>query len=810
MKRFLLLLSLLAFLTACAPITRTEQAGTDLKIPLAAESPVGQTFVADYDGLMGVELTIRANETSTVQYSLMPVQEAEERLVFGEIILQPNSVPVRVYLPMDKRFLSAQTAYSLVLSTDSPTPLTLRAAPGNTYLHGSAYQNGAPLPDAQLAFRLVYDPLLMGWGVLKEMVGYVGLLFVGLFLFVVPGWALLAALWRGWEALDGMEKLAASAGLSVALYPVMLLWAYVVHLPLGVWFASPAGVGAVYLLWKRFKSPPPPTHQRTNHPLTQPTTFLSLLILFILLLARLWAIRGLEIPLWGDSYQHAMITQLVVENGGLFQSWAPYEPYTTLTVHFGFYAGTATWIWLTGMDVNRAVLVVGQLFNGVAVLALYPLGKRLANGNPWGGLGALVVGGVLLLPAYYVNWGRYSQLTGQVILPVALWLAWKTLEADAFDWKKVLISGLALAGMTLSYYRMPFFFAGFVVILLLGWGLPSWRFQLRAWGAMILRLGGVGLIGVGLFLPWADGLLGGNLGDFVVAGVVKTQQAEVVLRDFETWRTVPLYYPKWALGLSGLAFLLALVRKKWLVVLLPVWLGLLPLYILGQLVNMPGANMIQNFTVQIALYLPIAFLIGELLAWGTAWSNARWKGVGAWGATLLVLFLLGSALKSQLNIVNQPLSAIVTVPDLRAMAWIQTHTPPDARFLVEGFRIYGGTSAVGADAGWWIPLLTGRKNTMPPQYPMFTEQSVPPDYSKQVVELVKVLEETSPTDPPWQAALCAAGVTHAYFGQQQGQAGVGVPQLFSPEELEGLGVFERVYFEDRVRIYAFDRAGCAP
>ncbi|GAB4578137.1 MAG: hypothetical protein Fur0022_08700 [Anaerolineales bacterium] len=807
MRRFLFLIPLI-LLTACTPITRTEQAGIDLKIPLSAENSVGQTFVANYDGLVGIEITIQANEPTTIAYILAPDQDAHEWIFAGEVELEPASTPVVIRLPLEDRYNSAHTSYFLSLETEQ-TSLSLFAAPGNTYLNGSAYQNGEPLPDAQLAFRLVYDPVQMGLGVIKEVAGYVGILFVGLFLFIVPGWALLAAFWRGWDELDWMEKLAVSAGVSVALYPVMLLWAYVVGWPLGVWFATPAGIGTAFLIWKCFTPTNLPTNKPTNqqtNKFSSPLSIFILLSLLTLFLIRLWAIRGLEIPLWGDSYQHAMITQLVVENDGLFQSWFPYEPYTTLTVHFGFYAGTATWTWLTGVHVNRAVLVVGQLFNGLAVLALYPLGKRLANGNPWGGLGAVIVSGVLLLPSFYVNWGRYSQLTGQLILPVALWLAWKNLESESFDWKKIMLAGVALTGMTLSYYRMPFFFVGFIAILLLGWGLPFWRFQPRMWGAMLLRLAGIGLIGVGLFIPWAKGLLGGNLGDFVVAGVVQTRLSEIVFRDFETWQTLPLYFPKWVLGLSGAACLVAVIRKNWVVALLPVWLGLLPLYILGQLINLPGANMIQNFTVLIALYLPIALLVGWLAAWGTE----TFKPAGAGLSALLFSIIILSALRSQLTIINPSAFAIVTPPDLRAMAWIKTNTPPDARFLVEGFRIYGGTSAVGADAGWWIPLLTGRKNTMPPQYPMFTEQSDPPNYSKQIVDLVKVLEETSPDDPQWLAALCAAGVTHAYIGQQQGQTGAGVTQLFAPTDLESHGAFERVYAEDRVRIYAFDRGGCVP
>ena len=67
---------------------------------------------------------------------------------------------------------------------------------------------------------------------------------------------------------------------------------------------------------------------------------------------------------------------------------------------------------------------------------------------------------------------------------------------------------------------------------------------------------------------------------------------------------------------------------------------------------------------------------------------------------------------------------MVTKPDRQAMTWIREHTPAQAKFLVEGFRIYGGRSVVGSDAGWWIPLLADRANTMPPQYALLNETPI--------------------------------------------------------------------------------------
>lgn len=153
-KRFFLLA--LTLLTACALLAEMEQPGTDLKIPLSAENSTGQTFVASYDGLNGFEIRIRANAQCTLRYLLSP--DSAHRLSIDEITLEPSPLPVTIRLPFDVRVASAQESFWLSIETDCLTPFTLRAAPGITYLNGSVYQNGEPLPDAQLAFRLVYHP----------------------------------------------------------------------------------------------------------------------------------------------------------------------------------------------------------------------------------------------------------------------------------------------------------------------------------------------------------------------------------------------------------------------------------------------------------------------------------------------------------------------------------------------------------------------------------------------------------------------------------------------------------------------------
>jgi hypothetical protein len=158
--------------------------------------------------------------------------------------------------------------------------------------------------------------------------------------------------------------------------------------------------------------------------------------------------------------------------------------------------------------------------------------------------------------------------------------------------------------------------------------------------------------------------------------------------------------------------------------------------------------------------------------------------------------------------VVEPAYIMVTRPDTRAMAWIRENVPPEALFLVEGFRIYGGRSAVGADAGWWLPLLTGRRNTMPPQYALVNEVPLETDYGVRVVGLVAHLESGSPASPESIELLCDWGVTHVYVGQGQGTVGAGAVQLFSPQDFRASSAFRTVYHRDRVHIFALDPQLC--
>ncbi len=145
--------------------------------------------------------------------------------------------------------------------------------------------------------------------------------------------------------------------------------------------------------------------------------------------------------------------------------------------------------------------------------------------------------------------------------------------------------------------------------------------------------------------------------------------------------------------------------------------------------------------------------------------------------------------------------ALVTRPDLRAAAWIQDNVPEEARFLVNSFFAYGGSSIVGSDAGWWLPLIARRQTTLPPLN-YVAERGPRPDYVTWVNELPEQLSRLNVYEIEGVEFLKARDVTHIYIGQRQGRVNYRGPLLLDPARLLESPHYEAIYHRDRVWIFA--------
>ncbi|MBK8793972.1 MAG: hypothetical protein IPN59_12775, partial [Holophaga sp.] len=297
-------------------------------------------------------------------------------------------------------------------------------------------------------------------------------------------------------------------------------------------------------------------------------TFLGLGL--ILIFSRFWMARSLAAPMWGDAVQHGVIAQLILDNQGLFSSWQPFAEYQTLSIHFGVSALSAGLVWLSGIETVRAVLWIGQIVNILAVLGLYPLALSLWDGDAWAGtLSVLIAGFVSSVPAIYLNWGRYAQLSGQAALMAVLWLVLASLKfwtrSDSLKRSQIgknllrlLAVGLGAAGMSLSYYRMPLFLGFFMAAWLAGWLVSSAvqgsRFDIGFFLRFWLAVGLLALVSAGSAGPWIPQMFSTRLFSYVQAGIDALASGSNALallqKDYAVWLHPEYYYPPFVTGLA--------------------------------------------------------------------------------------------------------------------------------------------------------------------------------------------------------------------------------------------------------------------
>jgi hypothetical protein len=586
---------------------------------------------------------------------------------------------------------------------------------------------------------------------------------LGAALLLCPGLALVHLFWHGRSLARG-ERLALALGLSVVPPPLLLLAAHVAGLR---WSAAATWgyllisvvicVGATRPLTRWRARQAIPWH------LDLPGSLLLGLTLCALL-ARLYAVRDLPAGLWGDSYQHTLIAQLLVDNGGIFASWRPYAPLATFTYHYGFHASVAFFHWLTGVDVPHSLLWIGQALNAATIPLAYLLTVRL-SGERWAGVwAALITGFVSTTPAYYVNWGRYTQLAGQVVLPALLvcWIA--LLESERRSWRQLALAGLTTAAMLCTHYRVAVFAACFLIgygILLLCARRPAPRqlVGLGGWG-----LGAAGL-GLALAAPWLINIRTGQLVQVtttVLANRVDPENAALA-NAIASDQIFTIFTKTYLLALAIAGVVRLVWARSWRMGALVLWVVVVLLAANPNLVGLPGAGLLTNFAALIALYLVVAPLAGYALAWGQ--QRLPRHPVAPAVVALAVAGACAWGLAWQARIVDRQAFMLVGPADAQAMAWIGAHTPPDARFLADSMFVDAGTALVGTDAGWWIPLLARRGNTVPPRT-YLSERPEQPDYVEQVNTFGRAIQTVALASPEGVRLLCGAGVRYIYSGQR--------------------------------------------
>jgi len=499
-----------------------------------------------------------------------------------------------------------------------------------------------------------------------------------------------------------------------------------------------------------------------------------------------------------------------VDNDGLFEVWAPYAELQTFTYHFGFHSLVAIFHWGTNLPLSQATLWTGQIINALAVLTLYPLAIRIGK-NPWTGILTILLAGLLVpMPMFFVNWGRYTQLTGLAILPVSTYLLWNGYDDhDANKWRYALLIWLALGGLALTHYRVLVFALVFMLAYLL---IYASKIQIKP----LLIKSIIFCTGAGvLFLPWFINVFSGKiLQMFGLQISTAASQVSTSTLQYNSIGELTTYLP----ALLWIAFILALgwglLRRSRSIALLGVWWFLILLLANPRLFNLPGTGAINNFMVFISAYLPVCLIVSTAIIWIANDIQAYFKEVTEINVSIqkkkfiipsLLFFLIIVTLigvYSRLQDVHPAEYAMLTRPDKRAFNWLSANFPANSNFLVNSFSAYGGAAVVGSDGGWWLPLLTGFKSTQPPIN--YTMEAGPfPGYQLWVNELNAEIQAKGINHPDVVSMLDERKVTHIYIGQQQGQVGYAGPAL-NPDELIASPYYSMIYHEDRVWVFQCD------
>ncbi len=766
---------------------------------------VGQTFVSHQARLSRVDVllaTYARKNTQPLIFHLKSSPSSPDDIVtitVDAIAIKDNAYHRFSFSPL---LDSKGKSYYFFLESPQSEPgnaITVWHSPYDAYAEGRLYIDGQPR-EGDLAFRTYYDYTLeaMARDVWNGTMHSIPLILLTIALFLLPGYVLFI-LFLSKSEFDVIQRLIISTCLSIVFYPLLLLACTLVKFKMDAFRAAAmlAILGGI-VLWSLVK-------EKRGQPIKAPFKSLAInpiyfLLLFIFALSlgvRLFIVRDLPAPMWTDSYHHTLISQLIIERGYIPDSYEPYAHLPSFTYHFGFHTLVAFFHWLTGIDIVRSVILVGQIVNALSPLTAYLLAVKLLRSSGAGLFSALIVGLLSNMPAYYVNWGRYTQLTGQLILPTALIITLRGLENEERSLKYLIIAAVSLAGLFLTHYRVVAFYLCFMVVYFLYQGLTSGRGKLIE---LVLRMLLISLLAVLLTLPW--------LWNVVSNFVPKQLQAyhslangndifsDPLIRQYFSFptRLVLLSFNSYLIALSLLGCIWGIIEREEPIILIVLWL--IALFVMANLylLKLPFSGLVNNGAVIVGLYLPGSILGGYFLDRLTkevlAKMRPQWLRLSKVAIALAMISAALLGARRMLDII-EPSYALISKSDMQAMDWIRRNVPKEAKFLSDS-SFWLPNAIIGSDAGLWIPLLTGRETIVPPMT-YVNEGTL--EYVKAINALAKDISASADAEKILPL-LKRYGVTHIYIGKRSWK--------LRPQEFIDHPSYRLVYHRDGVWIFQVD------
>ena len=619
-----------------------------------------------------------------------------------------------------------------------------------------------------------------------------------IFIFLIlllPGWAILSTTgyWRKW---DPLQRWFLAPILGIVFWPVLYYTVRFVLPSVRLGLNKLAAIliicGILILIYLR-------KNWKEQFQLGKEAKFV-LLVLFLTLLSRLIIAYQYPYLAGTDSVHHSLITDLVARNGQLPTSLLPFDSADLSHYHLGLYSLSGPLQLLADISAPQALLWFSQFINGLCGLGVFLLLDRKVSRTA-GIIGMICVGLLSVYPSWFVNWGRFTQLSSQtILLPTAL-ITWEAISNYREKQKKfekqnrveILIAGFLNAGVCLLHFRVAIFHLGLIVIIVIG-ELIRISKHLHCWRPYFLRVFLILVVTLFFILPT---LLSG-----VQAYLAQRDSDSLTVQQTQSLLEQP-YYTRgdddtvrlskesaWLLvvGSVGLLFGLTKAEYRRLSTTMIFWvtflIGIRQLFRL----DIPVLAFVNITAVLLVFYLPAGIGFGILIE--LVRSRLSEDVIRAWrvpviGALAVVSLIgfyyrIGDVLESRI---------FMSTEDEKAMDWVKANTETEAVFGVNTLYL-NPVIPFGTDAGYWLPVYAGRQTTA---LTLLASLSKDYQYDLERSRSMTQLYSTKTID-----SLCEYGVDYLYSGNKPP---IGLNDFTNIPNFENLDNVNKIYDEEGVQIY---------
>ena len=770
------------------PITAVDisqlRANTILPAPNLT-TQIRQDFVARKDGLSQVELLLSGQEGSeeNARLEIELLDAAGRPIAVRSLNGRALADRQPVALTFKPRLTSAGQRFTLQVSGTAGNGASLWGYDLDSYEDGQLSLIGGQTTAQDLRFVSRYQ--LTAGLAFRELgrllSAHSGTMALALALLFMPGCILLQAGRLLPGKVDPFAWWGIALALGASIWPVAWLWLSTIGgrwVGWSLWLVLIAGWAAVivlFLIRRRESSQEGPVSSRVSRLSWHHAALL--LVLALGLAGRLLAVRDLAFPPWVDSSRHALITALMANSGQIVSTYQPLLPVDDFPYHFGFHTLSAGLRLLSDQSLQGLLLILGQLLNALVPLTMYAAAYLLTRKRTVGLLAALLVALPFYFPAYYATWGRMTQLTGVLLLPVVLAFTWLLIRG-ARNWRRAwLLVGLLVAGLFLVHFRVFFLYLPYAALV--------WLVSKGRQGRWLVLSAAVAIL---LVAP------------HMVRLASYTQPADFT-RTIPGYNEFPMGYVTVGLervilgaaAAASLVVILAVLRRRrwvWLPVVIMIWVLVVGGLLASDRLGLPGTALINLNSAYIVAFVPLALLLAVVAGRSWRWLNGRLPFLDAVmavavGATLTAILLFG--LRQQVTILNE-VTILARATDEPGLAWLDENLSQEATVAVNSWLWLGNTWA-GSDGGAWIVPLTGRASTTPPADYIYDL-----DLAQQVNQFNEEANEWSDwSDPAAAEWLRDQGVSHIYVGEKGGR--------FEPADLARNPGLRQIFGRDGVFIF---------